>query len=901
MQGLFVVVALPFMLVTAKTQEDRIYSPKLEGTLRVLLSVATAFDSTLSTVGPPVYEYAAMKQIDLLPPDGVHPPRARVEIFLDEIRSEVLDSLARWTEIEGIYEKLVQAVVPLRMLNNVAELSGVNFVQTPLQADAHTVEGEGVKLTGAKSYHNNGWTGSGVKIAVLDLGFSGYASLLGSELPDSVVTKSFYNSVQGNGDITGGGEKHGTACAEIVHEIAPGAKLYLVNAKTLTETDTAINWIVNQGVKIVSYSIGWVNCGPYDGTGAACEIANKARRNGILFVNSAGNYAHKHYEGLFTDVNSNGFHEFIPNDEYMSIYATANSWIKVFLSWDDWPKSSQDYDLYLYNSNFVAIDSSTTIQDGTQPPTESIIRSVSSVGTYYLAVKKKSATRNVHLEVYSFNNDFEHFVPGSSLADPATSDSAFSVAAIGWQSDVAEYFSSRGPTNDGRMKPDIASYDGVLNQTYGRFYGTSSAAPHVAAAAAIYQSRVTSQGGPQLTAWELQRYLESDAVDLGKGGRDSVYGVGKLQLNAASGDPYENNDAFQSSYPITCGEIYTKGKIYPSGDVDWFKFSTSRFGQISVKLSPPSGCNYDLYLYELVIQFPLVFVVVRDSSLNDRDAEEMISYRATGPGNFLLKVVGRENASSRERSYLLSGTWPTQGLQKSKLGKATTCKSVQNSSPWDPVNETADFTYADERIYGWIRLDTVYKPARVRWIWYMPDGREYTRDTSSWSTDPASQGSQYWTWWKFWYWIALKDFPPADYGGSWEVRFFVEENYSGSWVHVASVPFSIQSVTRIVENIDNPLKGFQLYQNYPNPFNSSTTIRFTVPSLEEVKSREMKITLELFDVLGRKITTLVDGYRQPGEYAVIFDAVKENLPSGVYFYQLRVGEFIVARKLILLK
>ena len=59
----------------------------------------------------------------------------------------------------------------------------------------------------------------------MDFGFEGYEDLLGTELPEKVTVKSF----RGDGDITGGGEIHGTGCAEIVHDVAPDAELYLVN------------------------------------------------------------------------------------------------------------------------------------------------------------------------------------------------------------------------------------------------------------------------------------------------------------------------------------------------------------------------------------------------------------------------------------------------------------------------------------------------------------------------------------------------------------------------------------------------------------------------------------------------------------------------------------------------
>ncbi|MCK4812761.1 MAG: T9SS type A sorting domain-containing protein [Candidatus Marinimicrobia bacterium] len=85
---------------------------------------------------------------------------------------------------------------------------------------------------------------------------------------------------------------------------------------------------------------------------------------------------------------------------------------------------------------------------------------------------------------------------------------------------------------------------------------------------------------------------------------------------------------------------------------------------------------------------------------------------------------------------------------------------------------------------------------------------------------------------------------------------------------------------------------FELVQNYPNPFNPITTIGYQLPASSDVK-------LSVFDMTGRKIRTLVDGYVAAGIYEVKFDA--SNLASGVYFYQLTSNNNIVVKKMVLMK
>ena len=92
---------------------------------------------------------------------------------------------------------------------------------------------------------------------------------------------------------------------------------------------------------------------------------------------------------------------------------------------------------------------------------------------------------------------------------------------------------------------------------------------------------------------------------------------------------------------------------------------------------------------------------------------------------------------------------------------------------------------------------------------------------------------------------------------------------------------------------------FKLYQNYPNPFNPSTKIRFTITVPLNLPQGETFVTLRIFDILGAEVGTLANEELPGGEYEVEFNA--SSLPSGVYFYQLRAGNFVETKKMVLLK
>ncbi len=100
------------------------------------------------------------------------------------------------------------------------------------------------------------------------------------------------------------------------------------------------------------------------------------------------------------------------------------------------------------------------------------------------------------------------------------------------------------------------------------------------------------------------------------------------------------------------------------------------------------------------------------------------------------------------------------------------------------------------------------------------------------------------------------------------------------------------NITGIRQADNNIPENFLLKQNYPNPFNPSTQINYSIPSAQ-------KVTLKVYDELGKEVTTLVNGEQAAGNYTVDFNA--SDLASGVYFYRLQAGSFIQMKKMILMK
>jgi hypothetical protein len=100
-----------------------------------------------------------------------------------------------------------------------------------------------------------------------------------------------------------------------------------------------------------------------------------------------------------------------------------------------------------------------------------------------------------------------------------------------------------------------------------------------------------------------------------------------------------------------------------------------------------------------------------------------------------------------------------------------------------------------------------------------------------------------------------------------------------------------RNVNTVDVNSENIIPKFELYQNYPNPFNPSTIIKYSI-------AEKSFISLKIYDILGRVVSTLVNEIKIPGDYEFNFNAA--NLNSGVYFYKLDADSFSDTKKLLLI-
>ena len=197
--------------------------------------------------------------------------------------------------VEGTYESLVQALVPPAALAALAAQPEILRVERPATFVSAAVSGEGIRTIDAADSHAGGFNGAGISIAVFDTGFANLlAQQDAGELPGSLTTRSFC----ADGYHAGG--THGTAVAEIVHEVAPAAELHLVCINTVVDLGRAKDYAIENGIDVINMSGGFYIRGDGNGTGTGTfatlpdGIAKQARDSGIVWVNAAGNEALRH-------------------------------------------------------------------------------------------------------------------------------------------------------------------------------------------------------------------------------------------------------------------------------------------------------------------------------------------------------------------------------------------------------------------------------------------------------------------------------------------------------------------------------------------------------------------------------------------------------------------------------
>ncbi len=486
------------------------------------------------------------------------------------VEPERVDDVRQYLEDNGIFVRnvgadYIEAHIPPSMLGAASEQPGVLRVDTVIPPQSHQsrerVISQGVGLHGADAWHNLGYRGSSIKVGVIDSGFEGFSRLQGSELPANVTARCYFDGPKAPtsqlSDCEAGSD-HGTAVAETVIDVAPEAELYIAKVHSFGDLRNAADWMADQGVKVINVSLGFAYDGPGDGTSPSSNSPLKtietAVANDITWINAGGNDARRVWYGQFFDPNDTGFHHFRSDDVGNAFRVLeGDAPVLLLLRWDDsWQAADCDLDLLLFENrrdssgNYMIVDADVRIQDGGDGDTPLAAvgflgpATADEAGIYFVAIQKNVCPNPpawMQLLAWDPLDHIQYQSPSHHMGNPEESRSA-GMLAVGaahyWNTNTIAAYSSRGPTIDGRTKPDITgvacgttatdellSVDG--NQCW--FPGTSQAAPHVAGMAALVKQRF-----PDYSPAEVVRYLEQNAVDRGAAGDDNTWGHGMATL-----------------------------------------------------------------------------------------------------------------------------------------------------------------------------------------------------------------------------------------------------------------------------------------------------------------------------------------------------------------------------------
>ncbi len=478
----------------------------------------------------------------------------------------------------------VSARVHLTDLDTLATVAGVRQIRQAIPALTSKINtSQGDKTHGADEARNfYGVLGTGVKVCVMSDGVDSLTSLEASgDLPPTVAVLP---GQAGSGD-------EGSAMLEIVHDLAPGATLGFAQAGP-DEAGFAQNILdlATSGCNIIVDDVIYLDESPFQ-DGPVAQSVNTVTTAGVLYFSSAGNEGNVDddtsgtWEGDFlasaaTDpapLAGANLHDF--GDGGNSILITGAAGNPPILIWAEnydlaTGDASTDFDLYDMDGGLTTIlDASTNTQDGTNGddfPIEFIGGGVFS-GERLLIDKFASGTTSstpmFNLIVFRGTLDDTLATSGATRGHSATVN-AFSLAAtpaaasfdgispdgpfpgLFTAANASEDFTSDGPrriilsptgaeltpgnrTSTGgvvRQKPDITAADGVSAAAPGfdPFYGTSAAAPHAAAIAALLKSAV-----PGLTQAQVRTALVSTAIDIEAAGVDRDTGAGIIMAHAA--------------------------------------------------------------------------------------------------------------------------------------------------------------------------------------------------------------------------------------------------------------------------------------------------------------------------------------------------------------------------------
>ena len=612
-----------------------------------------------------------------------------------------------------------------------------------------------------------GYQGQGIKIGVLSDSYNSVGGaaadvasgdLPGVGNPDGDVTPVTVLE-------EGSGADEGRAMLQVIHDLAPKAQLFFATAFN-GEADFANNIKVLRNTyhcDIICDDVFYYD-EPAFQDGIIAQAVDSVTASGALYFSSAGNSGSLAkgtsgvFEGDFNDAGSLPFpgstkggtiHNFgtvsAPlNGDVITLAGTS-----VYnLTWSDsYGTSSNDYDLFLVSAAGTVKTSSTNIQNGTQNPYEGFSASVISNSDRLVVFKTTGAAiRAFHL---NSNRGTLSKATNGQTSGHASAINAFCMAATpaagafqaGYPkgpypgpfvaTNMVEPFSSDGPrkifykpdgspisagkftfaSNGGTTlaKPELTAADGTkttLSRFSGLnpFYGTSCAAPHAGAIAALLLS-----ANPSQTPAQIRTILTSTALDIESSGYDNVSGFGIIQafqaaqaVGSACNSTYDGapHGTFATAVAIPLNTA-VKGTISSPTDTDFYKFTTTAAGAGTISLTNLPA-DYDMYIYSSAKK-------LLASSKKRGTTSETLSGNIP-KGTFYVKIFGFNGANNSTTCYTLTVTHAA-GLVAATTGDNNADISISKNDftlfP-NPVSSVLNVSVPKVNVGGTIKIADVF-------------------------------------------------------------------------------------------------------------------------------------------------------------------------------------------------
>ncbi len=467
----------------------------------------------------------------------------------------------------------LQAVLPVENLEGIAARTDVVFIRPAQKARQNFIDSEGDYTHQAiQARANFPANGTGIKVGVLSDSIDNSSNALAAAIASGNIDPANTYAIAGQ---AGTGEGEGLAMCEVVHDLAPGAKIYFATgAAGAAQMASNILALAQAGCRIICDDEFYVDESPFQ-DGVIAQAVKTVSDLGVLYFSCARNSGNRDslmsstWQGDFvSDASFPGYLDFSPGVTEDDILTGGYDY-EADLFWSDpLGASTNDYDLFMLDGFGNVVYSSQNVQNGTQDPYEHIADPAQYSAGYYLAVYLYSGTnRFMHLDFGRGVLDWATAgcIRGHNACDAANSftvaatpaDTAYAVGdptgpypSAFNSSDVVEYFSADGPrrmfynpdgtpitpgnfsSSGGRVlfKPDFTAADGVSTTPPGfaPFFGTSCAAPHAAAIAALVLSY-----NPGLTPAQVRNVLTNSCIDIMAPGWDRDSGSGILMALTA--------------------------------------------------------------------------------------------------------------------------------------------------------------------------------------------------------------------------------------------------------------------------------------------------------------------------------------------------------------------------------